>query len=707
MEEEETSGTKNAGRHGASVYDALFRPRSIVVVGGSESLSKPGGKVLANIVEHHYRGILEVVNPGSSTVMGIPAFPSVAELPGVPELGIIAIPAKLVAGALDQLGRKGTKAVIILSAGFGEKGEEGRRQERHLLAIAEGLGMTIIGPNCSGFMTPHSRGKFAGIIPELKPRSIDFISGSGATVDLVMEQAVLRGLSFCNVVNVGNSIQIGVEDLVALYDENYGAEGSPILMLYLESLKKPGLLLKHARSLTQKGCAIVGIKSGVSVSGARAAASHTGAMATDDTAVQALFDKAGIIRVRSKMEMIDVVCALLGTGGRLGGNRACVITDAGGPGVMLTDELERQGLVLPVLGEKTRERLHGILPAESSVTNPIDCLPSRTASQMREIFQVLAEEESGSIDVIAIQVGNPGMYPNSEIYREVARAMKSSPIPVIPALSSVTTCTEPIREFTDGSSFYFPDEVNLGGALGKVLHRPAVFAVSGELANYDPEGIERALKGRAGALPAQVVKEVLEKAGFIFPPQFEAASFEEMKKACERIGYPLAMKVLGPLHKSDVGGVRLMITDAATAGLAWQELMSIKGAQGVMVQPMVEGTEVILGASRADGLGHLVMFGLGGIYTEVLKDVTFALAPLAREECSKMVTGIRSYPILEGVRGQKGVSVERLADHVERLGRLVFDFPVIGEIDLNPLKGSGSELYVIDARIILHGASNP
>jgi len=216
MEEEETSGTKNAGRHGASVYDALFRPRSIVVVGGSESLSKPGGKVLANIVEHHYRGILEVVNPGSSTVMGIPAFPSVAELPGVPELGIIAIPAKLVAGALDQLGRKGTKAVIILSAGFGEKGEEGRRQERHLLAIAEGLGMTIIGPNCSGFMTPHSRGKFAGIIPELKPRSIDFISGSGATVDLVMEQAVLRGLSFCNVVNVGNSIQIGVEDLVAL-----------------------------------------------------------------------------------------------------------------------------------------------------------------------------------------------------------------------------------------------------------------------------------------------------------------------------------------------------------------------------------------------------------------------------------------------------------------------------------------------------------
>ncbi len=696
------SGMKD--EYSSRVYDALFRPESIVVIGGSESLSKPGGKVLANIVEHHYRGTLWVVNPGSGEVMGVPAFPSVTDLPGVPELGIIAIPAKLVAGALDDLGRKGTKAVVILSAGFGEKGEEGRREERRLLAIAEGFGMTIIGPNCSGFMTFHYSGKFAGIIPELKPRTIDFISGSGATVDLVMEQAVLRGLAFCNVVNVGNSIQTGVEDLIALYDENYDVEGSPILMVYLESLKKPAVLLRHARSLTQKGCAIVGIKSGVSTSGARAAASHTGAMATDDRAVEALFDKAGIIRVRSKMEMIDVACSLRGTGGRLKGNRACVITDAGGPGVMLTDELERQGLVLPLLGDRTRGRLHGILPAESSVVNPIDCLPSRTAAQIREIFQVLAEEEGGNIDVIAIQVGNPGIYPNREIYREVARAMKTSPIPVIPTLSSVTTCTEPIAEFTSDGNLCFTDEVNLGSALGKVLHRREIFEVSGDLRNYDPAGIGNALRGQRGVLPARTVTEVLEKAGFVFPPQVEAVSLEEMKEACARIGYPLAMKVLGPLHKSDLGGVKLGIADAAAAERAWHDLTGIEDARGVLVQPMVEGTEVILGASRAGELGHLVMFGLGGIYTEVLRDVTFALAPLAGEECRGMVKGIRSYPILEGVRGQRAVSVERLADHLKRLGRLVFDFPVIGEIDINPLKGSGDELYVVDARIVLYAA---
>lgn len=686
------------------VYDALFRPRSIAVVGGSESLTKPGGKVLANIVEHHYRGTLWVVNPGSGTVKGVPAFPSIADLPGVPELGIVAIPARLVADALSELGRKGTRAVVILSAGFGEKDEKGREEEQRLLAIAESFGMTIIGPNCSGFMTPHYSGKFAGIIPELKPRSIDFISGSGATVDLVMEQAVLRGLSFCNVVNVGNSVQTGVEDLIALYDENYGSEGSPILLVYLESLKKPGLLLTHARSLTMKGCAIVAIKSGVSVSGARAAASHTGAMATDDTAVQALFDKAGIIRVKSKMEMIDAACVLLGTGGRLTGNRACVVTDAGGPGVMLTDELERQGLVLPVLGEKTRERLHTILPAESSVVNPIDCLPSRTASQVREIFRVLAEEESEGIDVVAVQVGNPGMYPNSEIYREVARAMEESPIPVIPALSSVTTCMAPIKEFTDGGRFYFPDEVNLGSALGKVLRRPDIYEAHGDIAGYDRAGIGVILEGRTGPLPANLVTAVLEKAGFVFPPQAQADSFEELEAVCGRVGYPLAMKVVGPLHKSDLGGVRLMIMDAQSAEGAWRELMRIQGALGVVVQRMVEGMEIILGASFCGDLGHLVMFGLGGIYTEVLKDVSFALAPLAPEECRRMVESIRGFAILEGARGQQGVAAELLIDNIERLARLVCDFPVIGEVDINPLKGGGSELHVVDARIILRSA---
>ena len=556
-------------------------------------------------------------------------------------------------------------------------------------------------------MTYHYSGKFAGIIPELEQGSIDFISGSGATVDLVMEQAVLSGLKFCNVVNVGNSVQIGVEDLFALYDENYDVDGSPILLLYLENLKKPGLFLKAARSLTQKGCSIVGIKSGVSESGARAAASHTGAMATDDAAVEALFEKAGIIRVRSKMEMIDAACALTGTRGRLAGNRACVITDAGGPGVMLTDELERQGFVLPVLGEQTRERLKGSIACGKLGHEPyrLPSFPDR-APDAADI-SILAEEESQNIDVIAIQVGNPGMHPNREIYHEVAEAIKTCPIPILPTLSSVTTCTEQIREFTEKDNSYFVDEVNCGWGLGKVLKRPLIFDASGSIPGYDREGVAGILEGKGGvAVSRYRSTRSLEKAGFVFPPQAMAVSLDEAIKACDAIGYPVAMKVTGPLHKSDVGGVRLGIGNAAEAGQAWHDLTSIPGAGGVLVQKMIEGTEIILGSSRAGDIGQLVMFGLGGIYTEVLKDVSFALAPLSDEECLRMIRSIRSYKILEGVRGQKGVSINVLATNLARLARLVSDFPAIREIDINPLKGTGDELYVVDARIIMNETGN-
>jgi len=401
------------------------------------------------------------------------------------------------------------------------------------------------------------------------------------------------------------------------------------------------------------------------------------------------------------MELVDVACVLLATGGRLNGNRACVITDAGGPGVMLTDELERQGLTLPVLKAQTQKRLREILPPESAVANPIDCLPSRTPSQIREIFRTIIEEEAETIDVLTIQAGNPGMSDNTEIYKEIGHAMQTSPIPVVPTLSSVSTCTSLIKGFTDQGNFYFTDEVNLGRALGKLLRRPRVFEVPENVQGYDRAGIEMIVKGYSGPLPAHAVKNILEKAGFEFPPQEEAASLEELTAACKTIGYPLALKILGPLHKSDLGGVRLNITTAEKAEQVWKELMSIKGAQDVMVQKIVEGTEVILGASRAEKIGHLVMFGLGGIYTEILKDVRFGLAPLAIQECLDMVAGIQAYPILQGIRGQEGISVDILAGYLERLSRLVYDFPAISEIDINPLKGTGSNLYVIDARIIM------
>ncbi len=670
-------------------------------MGASHDPMKPGGRVIKAILEHDYRGALWAVNPKTGSILGLPTFKSIEALPAAPDLALIAIPAPLVVSALRDLARKGGRAAIILTSGFGEKDAAGKRLEQEMLRIARDADMTLIGPNCSGFMTPCYKGKFAGLVPTLKGRAVDFISGSGATVDYVMEQASGRGLSFGSVVNLGNSIQMGVEDLLALYDEHYGPEHARILMLYMESVKKPGMLLRHARSLQRKGCMLVGIKSGVSEAGRKAAASHTGAMATDDTAVQALFEKAGIIRVRSKAELIDVACVLHAARGPLSGKRACIVTDAGGPGVMLSDELSRLGIELSVLSDRTMERLRTILPPESSVSNPIDCLPSRTGKQIESVLRVLAEQEHGNIDVIAVITGDSGMSDNWEIYEAILKAMRESSIPVIPVLSSAMTSMRQIARFSESGGVYFPDEVQLGAALGKVAGWIPPDDSFPAVDDYSPDAIRAILAGQRGMLAPDAALSLLRAAGYRLPRQRVTTRVEDLGAVCSAIGFPLVLKGVGPLHKSDVGGVRTGVRNAAEAQDVWRELMAIEGVTGVLVQEQVEGTEVILGASHAGDFGHLILFGLGGIHTEVMQDIRFALAPVTRSESIRMIRSIRAFPLLQGVRGQRGVSLDLLADYLMRLGRLVTDFPEIKELDLNPVKGFGADLVVVDARIIV------
>jgi acetyltransferase len=424
-------------------------------------------------------------------------------------------------------------------------------------------------------------------------------------------------------------------------------------------------------------------------------------MATNDTAVQALFDKAGIIRVSGRAALIDVACVLQAAGGRLPGKRVCIVTDAGGPGVMLADELNRGHMELPVLSEATRAELANILPPESSMVNPIDALPSRTAAQIEAIIRVLGETERDNLDAIAFLSGDSRLSDNAAIYQAISDAGRKSPIPILPVLSSLTSCREKIETFIRQGNVFFPDEVAMGQAIGKVASWVAPADTVAGPAGYDRAAIREILSGRKGALDPAVVKQVLDAAGFRLPEQREVFKQEQLIGECRRIGFPLAMKVIGPLHKTDVGGVRLNIGGEETAGNTWAELMAIDGAEGVLLQPMISGLEVILGASQEGDFGQLVMFGLGGIHAEVLKDVRFALAPLAPAEARQMIDGIRSRPLLDGVRGASGMNVEILVDFLVRLGRLVADFPEIGEIDLNPVKGSADRLYVVDSRIIM------
>ena len=361
-----------------STYACLFHPKSIVVIGAGNNILKPGGRVFYNIRENGYEGDLWAVNPKTEDVQGRPTFKTIQDLPGPPDLAIVAIPSGAVLPAMQALADKGTGAVIVLTSGFGEKNAQGKALEQEMLALGKAAGMDIIGPNCSGFMTRSYKGKFAGILPNRPGRAVDIISGSGATVDYIMDVADTRGLSFGIAVNLGNSIQYGVEDIIAMYDEHYGPEDGKVLMVYLEAVRKPALLLRHAQSLMKKGCTVIAVKSGNTPDGSRAAASHTGAMANRDTAVQALMDKAGIIRVSSRADLIDTACAAIACRGRLPrAAKICVLTDAGGPGVMMSDEISRQGLSMARFSPSTLSRLEAILPPEASFANPIDCGASR------------------------------------------------------------------------------------------------------------------------------------------------------------------------------------------------------------------------------------------------------------------------------------------------------------------------------------------
>lgn len=687
-----------------STFQNLFQPKSIAVVGASNNTLKPGGRVFKNIMEGGYTGKLWPVNPKDSEILGTKAYSAIDALPWAPDLALIAIPAGGVLDALSALAEKGNRAAIILTAGFGETGEAGKELEKKILQVADQNDMAIIGPNCSGFLTPDYAGKFAGIIPGLESGSVDFVSGSGATVDYLMEQAQVRGVKFSHVINLGNSIQLGVEDMMEMMDENHGVDSAKIILLYLEAVNKPLKLLRHARSLIEKGCIIIGIKSGASNAGARAAASHTGAMATADHTVQALFDKAGIIRVQSKMELIEVTCALISMKKLPTGKRACIVTDAGGPGVMLTDELVQWGVSLPSFSPRTIKKLQELLPPQASLENPIDCLPSRNARQVKSIFEVLGKEEKENLDLAFFITGNSGMSDNREIYDAVKEVKTTCPIPILPVFSSATTCADLLKELVEDGCIYFHDEVAAGQAVGRLVNRPAIKNDDVQLSNYNHDKIKQKFTGQMGALTPEITKDILQAAGFPIPAQEVITEQSDLKLCCQTIGFPVVMKVAGPLHKSDVGGVKVNITNDGEAEQAWQELMSIPDAKGVMIQEMVQGVEVIIGTVRDSGFGQLVMFGLGGIYTEVLKDVSFGLAtpetPLSLSEARQMIRNIRSYPILEGVRGERGVCVDTLAEYLVRLGKLVTDFPQINELDLNPVKGQDKALYVVDARIL-------
>ena len=683
----------------------LLNPKSIVVCGASSDVHKPGGKALKNLLDSNFKGSVYAVNPKETEVQGVKCYAKVEDLPQV-DCAILCIAAKFCANTVDVLTQqKGTKGFIIVSAGFSEENAEGAAIEKHIVDSINAVGGSLIGPNCTGFLNTNYSGCFDTPIPTLDPHGVDFITGSGATAVFIKEYGITNGLTFNSVWAVGNSAQVGIEDVLEHLDETFDPEkSSRVIMLYMEKIGDPQRLLKHSRSLINKGCHIAAIKSGGSAAGSRAASSHTGALATNDAAVDALFRKAGIVRCQNRQELTTVCSIFMHP--ELKGKRCAVITHAGGPAVMLTDVLSNGGMEVPPLKDHPASKaLLEKLFAGSSVGNPIDFLATGTAEQLGYIIDTV-ENEYDNIDFSVVIFGSPGLFSNREVYALLDEKMKTCKKPIFPVLPSIINVKDEIQEFIDRGRINFPEECVLGNALCKVYHTPKPQPENVEQPAIDVARIRKTVdRCKDGYMEIADYNELLDAAGISRKKSVEVDKVEDALAFAKEVGcskdVPLVMKVVGPLHKSDVGGVTLGVKDLDTVEKEFNRLIVIPETYAVEMYPMLDGTDVYIGAIKDAKFGHQIFFGLGGIFIEVLKDVQSALAPITAAEAKEMLTKLRGYKILQGVRGQEAVNIDMYADQIARVSALVQAAPEIAEMDLNPLLGNPRYVTAVDARIRL------
>ena len=683
----------------------LIAPGSIVVVGASNNISKPGGKLLKNLIDNNFKGDLWVVNPNEAEVQGIRSFSTPELLPQV-DLAVLAIPASACLNAVEILAtQKGTKGFIIISAGFSEESEDGRILEQQIVKIIEANNGSLIGPNCIGIITYAHTSVFTTPIPKLEQMSCDLISSSGATAVFIMESGIPKGLHFASVFSVGNSAQNGVEEILEFMDDVFNPETSTrVKLLYIESIKNPDKLLKHASSLIRKGCRIAAIKAGSSQSGSRAAASHTGAMANSDLAVEALFRKAGIVRCYGREELTTVANVFHCK--PMKGKRLAIITHAGGPAVMLTDSLESGGLHIPQIKDtEARQRLKSKLYPGSSVENPIDFLATGNAGQLAAIIDA-CENDFDEIDGMAVIFGSPGLNPVRDVYQVLSDKMASCKKPIFPILPSIINVADDVAYFISQGNVNFPDEVLLGKALTSILKTAKPSEEKIFLDNIDIPEIRRIIdQAEDGFQSPETIHRLFSAAGIPIVREITVTNEEDTLEAAQKIGFPLVMKVVGPIHKTDVGGVVLNVKNIETVQQEFRRLIKIKDTTAVLMAEMVSGIELFLGAKYEDKFGHVILCGMGGIFVEVFKDITSGLAPLTMCEAASMIKNLRAYQMIKGYRGKNGVSERKFAEIMVRLSTLLRFAVEIKEMDINPLIGDSDKLVAVDARIRIEKTS--
>jgi len=693
--------------------DLFFRPSSVAVIGASRDPEKLGYAVLANLKDGGFSGALYPVNPKAEEILGLKAYPTVLDIPGPVDLAVIVIPYPLVPEALRQCGEKGVPAAVVISAGFREAGREGLERELELVQIARQYHIRLIGPNCLGVIDTHTplNATFAAGMPPGGP--IAFMSQSGALGTAVLDMALAGRIGFSRFVSLGNKADVNEVDLLEAWEDD---PGSRVILAYIEGLPDGQKFMEVARRVTRKK-PVVAVKSGVTRSGARAVSSHTGSLAGSEAAYHAAFRQAGVIRAESMEHLFDLALAFAYQP-LPRGDRIAIVTNAGGPGILATDALEHAGLQLARFRPETVQALMADLPSAASAANPVDVLGDALADRYEHALRLVLADPG--VDGVLVIVTPQAMTQIEETAHVVGRVARETDKPVLGCFMGESRIAAGIAILQQYGIPNYPFPERAAAALAAMVRyrqereRPSYAPTHFEA---DTAAVRKVLdevraQGRVSIGDAEA-RAILEAYGFPLPPSRLTATPEEAIAAAEEMGYPIVLKVASPdiLHKTDVGGVRLNLRSPADVRDAFDLIVYrasryVPGARiwGCLVQKMVPpGREVLIGMSRDPQFGPLVAFGLGGIYVEALKDVVFRVAPFGPEEAAEMIREIRSYPLLEGVRGEPPADHAALVDALCRVSQLVTDFPEIVELDINPLvvyeEGRGA--VALDMRLVL------
>ncbi|MFC2067179.1 acetate--CoA ligase alpha subunit [Chloroflexota bacterium] len=689
---------------------AFFSPGSVAVIGAAREPQKLGYSVLKNILQYEFQGKVYPVNPVASQILELPCYPKVTEIPHEVELAVVVVPPVAVPQVISDCGQKGVRGVVVITAGFRETGPEGLKLENEMLTLARKYSIKLLGPNCLGFIDTESslNVTFATGMPA--KGNIAFMSQSGALCQAVLDWSRDRGIGFSKFISLGNKADISETDIMEVLE---GDKATKVIIAYVEGIAQGDRFRQVAAAVTRVKPLIL-VKAGGTAAGAKAASSHTGTLAGFDAAYDAVFKQTGVLKATSIENLFDLALAFAHQP-ILQGDRLAIVTNGGGPGIMASDACERAGLRIASFTKETIDLLRSKLPPTANLYNPVDVIGDAGPDRYESALQTVISDPN--VDGALVLLIPAALTNVEETAAVILEAAAESPKPIFTSFMGGSAVTEGVKSLSQKGvpNYPFPERAVNGFAamsryrqwLERKLEAPELFEVDGQAAQVI---LNEAKQLGRSLLSDMEARRVIETYGLPLSKFLLAHSADEAVNNAEEIGYPVVTKIVSPdiLHKTDIGGVRVGLENPEAVRSAYTEvvesarrLMPQAQVLGVDIQTMVKGKEVILGVSRDPQFGPLLMFGFGGVYVEVLKDVSFRVAPITRQDAMDMIHEIRSYPLLAGVRGEKTADIKAIVECLLRLSQLVTDFPQIMELDINPLMVGevGEGAIAVDCRM--------